>query len=402
MTYNECSYCRRAGSHLCNICKDANLLLMNDTRQLYYINSEDDPSKGPVEAYLLPYCDVWPESYVWMSGMKDWDFAGNTLDRRVLSINFDYCPCCNGEFERKIIYPDDRETIYKCKDCGFEFSYGATRMCSEAQTKYAKSFYTNNEIDSPFIPGMEPKGTSVSCDELKREREHEERCKSVCLPIGATLQNGLDIYKIIRVKEIKTAFILYSARLYHNTSCIDSEQNFEDVELVEQFVASRDLRAKDNRQRVFCSRRCIDGLTEIDFYNYLQKLTNLSVNQIANIYKTKRNGDFFEANNTQYFVSRRDIIRNDKDNFIPEAVVYGPPPAYPTNAVVYGPPSEIVMHPTVYGVPVNFFNERHNPRPCLYGPLPLILRNGWRTILWLFIILAIILFVIYIIYTLHE
>lgn len=143
MTYNECSYCRRAGSYLCNGCKDANLLLINDTRQIYYINSEEDSPKGPVAVYLLPYCDVWPESYVWMTGMKDWDFAGNILDRRVLSLNFKYCPCCNGVFEGHLIYPDDSETVYRCKNCGFEFSYGATRMCSEAQKRFSEFFYEN-------------------------------------------------------------------------------------------------------------------------------------------------------------------------------------------------------------------------------------------------------------------
>lgn len=397
MKYNECSYCRRAGSHLCNSCKNANLLLMNDTRQLYYINSVSDSQKGPVEAYLLPYYDVWPESYVWMAGMKDWDFAGNVLDRRLLSVNFNYCPCCNGVFDRNIIYPDDRETIYKCKACGFEFSFGATRRCSEAQAKYVKSFYANTKIDNNFISGMEPKRTSISCDELKRKRELEERCKSVCLPIGATLQNGLDIYKIMGVKEIKTAFILYSARLYHNSSYIDLEQNFEEVELVEQFIASRDLRSKDNKQRVFSSRYCNDGLSEMDFYNYIQKLTNLSIKQISNLYTTKGNRYFFVSNNTQYFVTRSDTIRNDKDKFIPDAVVYGPPPAFPTCAVVYGPPSDVDMHPTVCGATRFFFKERYNLRPCLYGLPTLLLRNGWRAILWLLILLALVLFSIYII-----
>lgn len=353
MKYNECSYCRRAGSHLCISCKDASLLLMNDTRQLYYINSEDDLRKGPVEAYLLPYCDVWPESYVWMVGLKDWDFAGNILDRRVLSVNFNYCPCCNGEFERNEIYPDDMETIYKCKICGFEFSYGATRKCSESQAKYSKSFYENTRIDNNFISGLEPEGTSISCDELKRKREFGERCKSVCLPIGTTLENDVEIYKIIGVKEIKTAFILYSVRLYHNSSSIGSGHNFEEVELVEKFIASRDLRSSDKQQRVFGSRRCIDGLTEMAFYNYIQKLTSLSIKQILNLYKTKRNRDFFETNNTQYFVSRKGSAQKYKDNYIPDGVVYG-------------------------------------------SPL-LLLRKGWRSILWLFLIFAIVSFVIYLI-----
>lgn len=83
----------------------------------------------------------------------------------------------------------------------------------------------------------------------------------------------------------------------------------------------------------------------------------------------------------------------------PAPPMYGPPVVTAPHAVVYGPPSEIDMHPTVYGVPVNLFNERHTPRPSL---TPLLQRKGWRTILWLFIILTIILFIIYIIYTLHE
>lgn len=133
----ECSCCRRANTLLCDVCQNANLLLLNDAREFYYINCEGELHKGPVKAYLLPYYDVWPDSYVWAKGMKQWDFAGNVLDRRVLAVSYSYCPCCNGMIEKIDVYPDDRETIYRCKKCGFEFSYGATRMCSEAQREYS-------------------------------------------------------------------------------------------------------------------------------------------------------------------------------------------------------------------------------------------------------------------------
>lgn len=69
MKYTNCTYCRRKNSHLCNDCHNEDLLLVNDTRECYYINCEGDNYRGPVEAFLLPYKDVWPESYVWTSGM---------------------------------------------------------------------------------------------------------------------------------------------------------------------------------------------------------------------------------------------------------------------------------------------------------------------------------------------
>lgn len=143
MKFQDCFHCRRANSHVCRDCQNANHFLSNDTRKFYYIIFEDDPHQGPVEAYLLPYKDVQIDSYIWTEGMNQWDFAGNVLDKRLLFVNHKYCPCCNGELEWNIIYPDDRETIYKCKDCGFEFSYGATRMCSKLQGEYIRKYYNN-------------------------------------------------------------------------------------------------------------------------------------------------------------------------------------------------------------------------------------------------------------------
>lgn len=133
MKYQECTYCRRANSNLCTDCHSANLLLVDDTRRFYYRNNETDTLHGPVMAYLLPYFDVWPESYVWTKGMDGWGSAGNVVDRRTLSVSYDYYPCCNGVIGKIDIYPDEREILYKCSVYGFNFYYGVARMCSSEQ-----------------------------------------------------------------------------------------------------------------------------------------------------------------------------------------------------------------------------------------------------------------------------
>ena len=95
--YEECSYCRRVNSPLCEQCRDASLLLINDTRRFFYINREGEARRGPVEAFLLPYMNVWGCSYVLEIGKEKWDFAGEVLDKRTLKPNFNYCPICNNK-----------------------------------------------------------------------------------------------------------------------------------------------------------------------------------------------------------------------------------------------------------------------------------------------------------------
>lgn len=149
MKFQDCYQCRRANSHVCRDCQNAKHFLSNDTRKFYYINIEDTPHQGPVEAFLLPYKDVQIDSYVWTKGMKQWDFAGNVLDRRTLAVNFDYCPYCNGTFEREDYLPG-YEPVYKCLHCGFEFTYGGTRPHSKSQSEYLRTYcnYMNSKYAS--------------------------------------------------------------------------------------------------------------------------------------------------------------------------------------------------------------------------------------------------------------
>lgn len=302
MKYTNCTYCRRKNSHLCNDCHNEDLLLVNDTRECYYINCEGDNYRGPVEAFLLPYKDVWPESYVWTSGMEKWDFAGNVLDRRTLAVNFRYCPCCNGVFEEHLLYPDDRESLYKCKKCGFEFSFGATRPCSCAQSEYAKLFYGHKKShDSTTIPGIEPIDSKCSSDNQGQECDNIGKRKNNCLPLGTKLCTHGKTIEINEVKEIGTAFIMYSAKLYHNTIYTESKDDFEDVHIVESFIINKDQRANDRKHRIR-SGHVIDGITESDFYNLIQRLTSLSFKQVINSFRSQTDSDFFDYNNTQYFV----------------------------------------------------------------------------------------------------
>lgn len=147
MKFQECVQCRRANSYVCQECRNANHFLANDTRKFYYINIEDAPHQGPVEAFLLPYKEVQIDSYVWTEGMKQWDFAGNVLDRRTLTVDYEYCPYCNGKFERHEPLPD-YEPVYKCQNCGFTFSYGGTRQYSKSQMEYMKTYY--NYVNPKF------------------------------------------------------------------------------------------------------------------------------------------------------------------------------------------------------------------------------------------------------------
>lgn len=147
MKFQECIQCRRANSHVCLDCQKAKHFLPNDTRRFYYINIEDAPRQGPVEAFLLPYKEVQIDSYVWTEGMKQWDFAGNVLDRRTLTVDYEYCPCCNGKLERDEPLPD-YEPVYECQNCGFTFSYGGTRQYSKSQMEYRKTYY--NYVNPKF------------------------------------------------------------------------------------------------------------------------------------------------------------------------------------------------------------------------------------------------------------
>lgn len=172
MKFQECFQCRRANSHVCRDCQKAKHFLSNDTRKFYYINIEDAPRQGPVEAFLLPYKEVQIDSYVWTEGMKQWDFAGNVLDRRTLAVEFDFCPCCNGEFERHDQYPYDEETIvYKCKNCGFCFNCGGVRPQSELQFKYVMEYYSH----------MNNKYASEERNDLKENDKHNKHKYSAIL-----------------------------------------------------------------------------------------------------------------------------------------------------------------------------------------------------------------------------
>lgn len=66
--------------------------MLNDIRKFYFINRGSSTPVGPVEAFLLPYRNVSPHSYVWTKGMKDWELAGNIIYSQVSKFNFDYCP----------------------------------------------------------------------------------------------------------------------------------------------------------------------------------------------------------------------------------------------------------------------------------------------------------------------
>lgn len=136
--YEECSYCRRVNSPLCEQCRDASLLLINDTRRFFYINREGEARRGPVEAFLLPYMNVWACSYVLELGKEKWDFAGEVLDKRTLVQNFKYCPICNNKLQMRAdsVNQYDREMLHECCFCGFRFKDGGTQIFSEAQMEY--------------------------------------------------------------------------------------------------------------------------------------------------------------------------------------------------------------------------------------------------------------------------
>lgn len=152
LRFAECSRCRRINSHLCVGCQNASLQLVNDTRKFYYIHTEGESYKGPVEAFLLPYMGVFPDSYVWTQGMKNWDFAGNVFDTKLLTVNLDYCPMCSGTYDVELPYSSIFDnTGYKCRHCGFAFHHGGTRTFSSAQREYSMQYYKWNQYSQPVV-----------------------------------------------------------------------------------------------------------------------------------------------------------------------------------------------------------------------------------------------------------
>lgn len=272
MRYNECTKCRRINSNLCTNCKNASLFLTNDSRMFYYINCEREKRRGPVEAFLLPYKDVWPDSYVWTKGMENWDFAGKVLDRLTLIANFNYCPICNGTFDRQIIYPDDRETMYRCRQCGFRFTYGATRMVSAKQREYTEQYNTNGKV--PVLP-----------------KGHKIRYNVRDISITITIEG---------VKSIESAYIVYNCtRMYDNKS-----NSPERIELVELFLCCMDdSRDKDGR-RIVTRPQCNYGQMEKPFYDYISESCHYPERQVSEYYGEEYGLSqyFINANNTRYFI----------------------------------------------------------------------------------------------------
>lgn len=271
---------------------------MNDTRKFYYINTEGESHNGPVEAFLLPYMDVFPDSYVWTQGMKNWDFAGNILDRRLLSVKFDYCPCCNGEFEHEDINPDDRETIYKCKSCGFEFSYGATRMCSDVQGKFSMQYYKWNKYwDKVLHPNTQ----------LKYKK-----------PFSSLYDEEI-IIVINEVNEIRSGYILYNA-----TRCFKDRRPDEKCVVAEEFDVKTDIRGTNG---IRINDEGFHNWNNQGFMDYVLKQEmkgnipeSIVLRQICEFFGDEYgiNKNFMLSNGTRYYIT-------SDFNVDRQPTVYGPP-----------------------------------------------------------------------------
>lgn len=274
LKYRDCLNCRRANSHLCTVCQNASLFLINDTRQFYYITDSRDHCRGPVEAYLLPYMNVMVLSYLRMDGGDNWDFAGNILDSRTFRVNTHFCPKCNGvlDIDKQYgYYSPDHEIDYRCNECGFVFRRGQSVMLRQAQLDYWKMYHSQ-----PLPAGHR-------------------------IPFSSCLTNARSSVIIIdAVKAIMPSCIIYQAyRIYKGIL-----GRRKKIELAELFLMGIDGRNENGMRIINKTSSQRDGNTT-HFFDFIRESlpSDYPMRQIMENFGDEYglNQDFIKANNTLYF-----------------------------------------------------------------------------------------------------
>lgn len=285
LKYRDCLNCRRANSHLCAVCQNASLFLINDTRKFYYINDTRVHYQGPVEAYLLPYVDVFVDSYLWTVGMTKWDFAGNILDGRTFRVNTRFCPKCNGTFvvHTQNENSDDPLHIYKCTRCGFVFRQGGIWMTSNAQRDYCIKYFHDSTLQAGHRILFNSCLTNVRS--------------------SAIVVDG--------VKSWNPSCIIYKARRFYDGVPGGGEK----IELAELFLMGIDGRDENGVRIINKTSSQRDGNTT-HFFDFIRESlpSDYPMRQIMENFGDEYglNQDFIKANNTLYF-ARPDSLPDPQD-----------------------------------------------------------------------------------------